>query len=150
MTKLTRNERQEHTELLANRLRTLLDIAEARQGSEVTYTQISEYLESCGVALSRARWSYMVNGHRFADDHQLTDALSDFFGVPAGYLRGDPETPDTVSAQLDLVRAMRAQKVKSFAARTLGDLSPETLNAITRFLDNEVGRAGTDEELSAS
>jgi hypothetical protein len=32
---------------------------------------------------------------------------------------------------------MRAAKVKSYAARTLGDISPEALQAITRFLDNE-------------
>jgi hypothetical protein len=50
-----------------------------------------------------------------------------------------------VTAQLDLVRAMRAAKVRSYAARTLGDLSPETLGAITKFLDKEAARAkGSD------
>jgi hypothetical protein len=35
---------------------------------------------------------------------------------------------------------MRAAKVRSFAARTLGDLSPETLSAITTYLDKEAAR----------
>ena len=43
-----------------------------------------------------------------------------------------------VSAQLDLVRSMRAAKVKSYAARTLGDISPKALHAITKFLDEEM------------
>ena len=47
-------------------------------------------------------------------------------------------TPEKVSAQLDLVRSMRAAKVKSYAARTLGDISPKALNAITKFLDEDM------------
>jgi len=129
------------TELLANRLRTLMDVAEARTGREVTFTDIHEYVTGRGLTLSRARWSYVLNGHRYTDDLALLDVLSDFFGVPHGYLRGDAGTPEAVTAQLDLVRAMRAAKVRTFAARTLGDLSPETLGAITSFLDREAQRA---------
>jgi len=33
---------------------------------------------------------------------------------------------------------MRAAKVKTYAARTLGDISPGALQAISRFLDEEV------------
>lgn len=130
------------TELLANRLRTLLDITEARTGAEVTFTDISEYLAGRDITLSRSRWSYIVNGHRYVDDVRLLDAISDFFNVPHGYLRGDEELPERLAAELDLVRAMRAAKVRTFAARTLGDLSPETLGAITEYLDKEAARAG--------
>jgi len=35
---------------------------------------------------------------------------------------------------------MRAAKVKSYAARTLGDISPKALQAISRFLDEEMTR----------
>ena len=45
-----------------------------------------------------------------------------------------------VRAQLDLVRSMRAAKVKSYAARTLGDISPKALQAISKFLDEEMMR----------
>ena len=60
----------------------------------------------------------------------------------AAFLLGEDgaATPDKVTAQLDLVRAMRAAKVKSYAARTLGDISPKALQAISRFLDEEMTR----------
>lgn len=138
----TEDARQAATELLANRLRTLLDVAEAATGQEVTYTDISEYLAGRDISLSRGRWSYILNGHRYIEDVVLLDAISDFFEVPHGYLRGDEDAPEHVTAQLDLVRAMRAARVRSFAARTLGDLSPETLGAITKYLDKEVSRTG--------
>lgn len=142
MTGPTDQQQREATELLANRLRTLLDVAEARTGNEVTFTAISEYLTGRGINLSRARWSYILNAHRYVDDPQLLDALSDYFEVPHGYLRGEQDAPEIVTAQLDLVRAMRAAKVRTYAARTLGDLSPETLGAITKYLDEEAARAG--------
>lgn len=119
-----------------------MDVREAQTGEEVTFTEISDYLTKREITLSRARWSYMLNGHRHVDDVKLLDAISDFFAVPQGYLRGEEGTPEKVTAQLDLVRAMRAAKVRTFAARTLGDLSPETLGAITKYLDNEAARAG--------
>jgi hypothetical protein len=122
-----------------------MDVTEARTGREVTYTDINEYLTARDHTLSRARWSYMLNGHRFVDDMPLLDALSDFFEVPHTYLRGGDKTPDAVTAQLDLVRALRANKVRTFAARTLGDLSPETLGAITQFLDKEAARSRGDD-----
>jgi hypothetical protein len=146
MTPIESDQQRQATELLANRLRTLLDVTEARTGTEVTFTAISEYLTGRGIALSRARWSYMVNAHRFVDDLELLDAISDYFEVPHGYLRGEEGTPDIVTAQLDLVRAMRAAKVRSYAARTLGDLSPETLGAITKYLDKEAARAGDSQK----
>jgi len=128
--------------MLTIRLRILLDASAARSGNEVTFTEISDFLSDRGIAISRARWSYMVNGHRLVDDAALLDALSDFFDVPHGYLRGESETPAKLAAELDLIRAMRAAKVKTFATRTLGDLSPEILEAITAFLDEDVRKAG--------
>lgn len=143
MPKSPNDDTQARTEMLANRLRTLLDAAEATRGSEVTFGEIAEYLSTKKITLSRARWSYMINGHRLVDDPELLDGISSFFDVPSGYLRGEAILPDQVAAQLDLVRALRASKVRSFAARTLGDHSPETLRAIIEFLDNEeAARAG--------
>jgi len=141
MTDHLADEQRARAEQLANRLRTLLDITEARRGSEVTFTEISSYLATRDITLSRARWSYMINAHRYVDDEPLLNALADFFEVPHGYLTGEKE-PQMQAAELDLVRAMRAAKVKTFAARTLGDLSPEALGAITKILDEEAARAG--------
>lgn len=138
---MSAEERQEQAELLASRLRTLLDVTSARTGEEVTFTDISTYLAGRGITLHRSRWSYILNGQRFVDDVELLDAISDYFKVPHGYLRGEDEL-EMVAAELDLVRAMRAAKVRTYAARTLGDLSPEALGAITKILDQEAARAG--------
>lgn len=127
---------------LAKRLRLLLDVAIAETGSEPTFTQIAGFLEERGLNLSRSRWTYMVNGHRYVQDRALFDGLATFFDIDPAFLAGDAgaETPAKVSAQLDLVRAMRAARVKSYAARTLGDISPNALRAISRFLDEEISQ----------
>lgn len=125
---------------LAKRLRLLLDVAVAETGAEPTYSQIAAFLEQRGTNLSRSRWTYMVNGHRYVQDRALFEGLADFFDVDAAFLIGveGAETPAKVSAQLDLVRSMRAARVKSYAARTLGDISPNALQAISKFLDEEI------------
>jgi len=139
---MTEDESKVAAEDLAKRLRLLLDVAITESGSEPTYAQIATFLEKRGTNLSRSRWTYMVNGHRYVQDPALFEGLAAFFDVDAAFLLGEDgaATPAKVSAQLDLVRAMRAAKVKSYAARTLGDISPKALQAISRFLDEEMTR----------
>jgi hypothetical protein len=141
-TEMTEDESKVAAEDLAKRLRLLLDVAITESGSEPTYAQIAAFLEKRGINLSRSRWTYMVNGHRYVQDPALFEGLAAFFDVDAAFLLGEDgvATPDKVTAQLDLVRAMRAAKVKSYAARTLGDISPKALQAISRFLDEEMTR----------
>ncbi|HEY9424801.1 MAG TPA: hypothetical protein VIP54_08380 [Microterricola sp.] len=137
---LTEAESKAAAEDLAKRLRLLLDVAIAETDLEPTYSQIAAFLEARGVNLSRSRWTYMVNGHRYVQDQAIFEGLAEFFDVDAAFLMGaeGAETPARVSAQLDLVRSMRAARVKSYAARTLGDISPNALQAISRFLDEEI------------
>ena len=125
---------------LAKRLRLLLDVAEAETGNEPTFAQIAAFLEKRGTNLSRSRWTYIINGHRYVQDRALFESLAAFFDVDPEFLVGSEgaEVPAKVSAQLDLVRSMRAARVKSYAARTLGDISPNALQAISKFLDAEV------------
>ena len=127
-------------ELLEKRLRLLLDVKTAETGVEPSYSEIAAFLKARGTNLSRSRWTYMVNGHRFVQDPEVFEGLASFFDVDADFLVGSDgaEVPARVSAQLDLVRSMRAAKVKSYAARTLGDISPKALQAISRFLDEEM------------
>lgn len=139
---LTEAESNAAAEDLAKRLRLLLDVAIAETDFEPTFSQIAAFLEGRGVNLSRSRWTYMVNGHRYVQDQSLFEGLAEFFNVDAAFLMGaeGAETPERVSAQLDLVRSMRAARVKSYAARTLGDISPNALQAISKFLDEEIAR----------
>lgn len=137
---MTEDESQAAAEDLAKRLRLLMDVAVAESGTEPTYSQIANYLHERGTNLSRSRWTYMINGHRYVQDPAVFEGLAAFFDVDAAFLLGEDgaATPEKVSAQLDLVRSMRAAKVKSYAARTLGDISPKALHAITKFLDEEM------------
>lgn len=137
---MTEDENKAAAQDLAKRLRLLLDVVIAESGSEPTYSQIAAYLDQRGTNLSRSRWTYMVNGHRYVQDSAVFEGLAAFFDVDAAFLVGKDGAaiPAKVSAQLDLVRSMRAAKVKSYAARTLGDISPKALQAISRFLDEEM------------
>ena len=139
---MTEIESKTDAEDLAKRLRLLLDVAVAETGSEPTFTQIAAFLQERDLNLSRSRWTYMVNGHRYVQDRPLFEGLAAFFDVDPEFLAGEAgvETPGKVSAQLDLVRAMRAARVKTYAARTLGDISPNALQAISRFLDAEISQ----------
>ncbi len=136
----TQEQNQAAADLLAKRLRLLLDVKTAETGTEPSHSVIAAFLKERGVNLSRSRWTYMVNGHRKVDDALVCEGLAEFFDVDVAFLTGDSDVsaPDKVNAQLDLVRAMRAARVKSYATRTLGDLSPKTLEAITKFLDEEI------------
>ena len=140
---MTEAENKTAAEDLAKRLRLLLDVAEAETGTEPTYAQIAMFLEGRGTNLSRSRWTYMVNGHRYVQDRALFEGLATFFDVDPDFLTSQTgaETPDRVSAQLDLVRSMRVARVKTYAARTLGDISPNALEAISKFLDAEISQS---------
>jgi hypothetical protein len=140
VTHMTEVDNNAAAEDLAKRLRLLLDVAIAETGIEPTFGRIAAFLEERGVNLSRSRWTYMVNGHRYVQDPAIFAGLAAFFEIDPTFLAGETgaKTPEKVSAQLDLVRAMRAARVKSYAARTLGDISPDALRAITRFLDEEI------------
>lgn len=128
-------------EILSRRLRLLMDVMEAERGNEPTFSEIAAFLKERGVNLSRSRWTYMINGHRDIKNQAVFDGLAEFFGVPADFISGaNDDKPDKVIAQLDLVRAMRKAEVKSFAARTLGDVSPEALEAITEYLDTHMAK----------
>ncbi len=137
---MTEEESQAAAVDLANRLRLLMDVAEAESGAEPTYSQIADFLKQRGTNLSRSRWTYMINGHRYVQDPAVFEGLAAYFDVDTAFLAGEDgaATPEKVAAQLDLVRSMRAAKVKSYAARTLGDISPKALQAITKFLDEEM------------
>lgn len=137
---MTEDDNKAAAEDLAKRLRLLLDVSIAESGAEPTYAQIAAFLEARGGSLSRSRWTYMVNGHRYVRDPVIVDGLAAFFDVDAPFLLGEEgaPTPEKVNAQLDLIRSMRAARVKSYAARTLGDVSPKALQAISKFLDEEM------------
>lgn len=128
-------------QILARRLNLLLDVAADERGTPLTFLVLKKELTDRGVGLSRARWSYMKDGTgRLVSDPQLLTAISEVFGVDPSYLLGDQgtELPELIDSKLEFLKALRAAKVKSFAARALGEVSPETLRAITEYLNNDI------------
>lgn len=138
---------------LARKLNLLLDIVVADRGTPFTYREVSEALTKRGVSLSRARWFYMKDGTgRMVSDPELLTALSELFEVDPSYLLGSEgaEVPERIDAQLEFVKSLRAARVKTFAARTLGDVSPETLRAITEYLNEDIALHPAGESSAAS
>lgn len=124
---------------LARKLNLLLDTAEA-EGRRTTYTDVSAAMAKAGTPLSRARWYYMRSGTGPAVKKvELLKNLAAFFGVNHDYLLVENgELPAKVEAQLELLAAMRANKVKTFAARQLDGVSPETLLQIRDLIDQRL------------
>ncbi|MET3173815.1 UNVERIFIED_ORG: hypothetical protein ABIB52_001653 [Arthrobacter sp. UYCu721] len=138
---------------LARRLNLLLDVVVAERGQPVTFREVQEKLAAKGIKLSRARWFYMKDGTgRLVSDPALLSALCDIFNVDSAYLSGDDaaDLPERIDSQLDFVKSLRAARVKTFAARTLGDVSPETLRAITEYLNKDISRRPEGEQAAAS
>src|SRR6478609_10733905 len=128
---------------LALRLNLLLDVVVAERGQAVTFREVQQKLQSRGIKLSRARWFYMKDGTgRLVSDPALLGALCEIFNVDPAYLLGSEaaDLPQRIDSQLEFVKSLRAARVKTFAARTLGDVSPETLRAITEYLNKDISR----------
>ncbi|RJT90212.1 hypothetical protein D6T64_04590 [Cryobacterium melibiosiphilum] len=126
---------------LASKLNLLLDAVAAERGQPLTYREIAAALDDRGVSLSRARWSYMLSGSGYlVTDETLLRGLAGYFEVDPDYLLGGPDVaePDRIAAVNELIAAMRAAKVRTFAARTLGEVSPPTLRAITEILNQVI------------
>ncbi|WP_232481596.1 hypothetical protein [Arthrobacter sp. YN] len=126
---------------LARRLNLLLDVVVAERGSPVTFREIEADLRARGVKISRARWFYMKDGTgRLVSDPELLAAICEMFDVDPSYLLNGVEgdVPERIDSQLEFVKSLRAARVKSFAARTLGDVSPETLRAISEYLNKDI------------
>lgn len=132
---------------LARKLNLLLDTAEA-EGRKVTYNHVRDAMDEAGTPLSRARWHYMRSGTGPAVKKvELLQNLAKFFGVNDCYLLdNDEELPARVEAQLELLTAMRAKKVRNFAARQLDGLSPETLLQVRDLIDQRLKDRATDQE----
>jgi hypothetical protein len=125
---------------LSQRLEILLEGVLAERGQPVSFREISGALADRGVKMSRARWSYMKDGNgSLISDRPLLTALADYFKVSPDYLLivEDMETPEVAWEQRESVRSLRAAKVKSFVGQTLGDVSSETLQDVTDYLNGD-------------
>ena len=122
---------------LSRRLNLLVDAAAEKRGYDVTFREIQEQLAARGVKISRARWFYMKDGTRaLVTDKRVLTAICELFEVDPTYLLdlSSDVLPRNIESRLEFVKALRMARVQAFAARTLADVAPETLDAITDFL----------------
>ncbi|WP_394941197.1 hypothetical protein [Psychromicrobium sp. YIM B11713] len=131
---------QEKKEKLADRMGILIDIWDFENNSSLTYPQMESALASKGIQLSRTRWSYLINGTgSLVTDQVLLKGVSDFFGVSSTYLCDlNSNPPVELEKKMEFISDMRKLKVKNFATRNLGALSPETLKTITKIIDSSM------------
>ena len=124
---------------LARKLNLLLDVGEA-EGQKVTFNDVRDAMDAAGTPLSRARWHYMRAGTGpVVKKTDLLKNLAKFFGVNEEYLLDtDSDVPVRVEAQLELLATMRENRIKNYAARQLGELSPETLLQIRDIIDKRL------------
>lgn len=131
---------------LARKLNLLLDLFEAQGSAPLTYPQISQRMAERGTPLSRSRWAYMRSGESsMATDPTLLQNLAEFFGVDSRYLLDDgSEIPELVEAQLQLLRTLRENRVRNFAARQLQGISPATLLRLSKVIDERLNAKEND------
>lgn len=124
--------RQLSAEILADKINLLLDTLRTEAGEPFDFATIQQGLKDRGVALGRTKWHYLKTADtRVRPDEKLLRALGEVFGVDPRYLiQEDGPLPRQVEQELATVRALRRAEVRNFAARALGQIDPEGLQAI--------------------
>lgn len=121
---------------LASRLNLLLDGRKVRN-LPADFATIQAGVEARGASISRPRWAYVRqehSSHRPRDTTMLA-ALAEFFGVDEAYLTEEQApTPLILQRLIPDIRDQRVRAVREYAARLLGDLSPEKLAEIEQAL----------------
>lgn len=124
---------------LARKINLLMDTAEA-EGRKISVNDVLHAMAEAGTPLSRARWHYMRAGTGpVVKKTELLKNLAKFFGVNEEYLLDtNSDVPVRVEAQMELLATMRENKIRNYAARQLGELSPETLLQIRDIIDKRL------------
>lgn len=129
---------------LARRLNLLQDwYASENSGKPMTFPELNRSLAEHGESISEGRWAYMLSGEgSLTNDTRLLTALAAVFRVDAAFLLDwdEPELPKQIAAKRKLVESLRANKLTRVAARSLGPLTAESLEAITRVIDSQMDR----------
>lgn len=137
---------------LARRLNLLQDVhASENNGKPLGFSELREHLEARGVNLSEGRWAYMLNGESaLTTDSRLLSGLAEVFEVDASYLLDwdDPELPERILANRELIAALRRNKIIKAAARSLGPLTPASINALSKIIDAEMSKDFRDKDQS--
>lgn len=135
-------------QVLADKVNLLLDALPGEDGKPLKFADVQEGLRERGVYLGRTMWHYLKTADpRSKVDRQLLTALAEVFGVDPGYLlHEEGPLPAKVEQELQMLRAMQRAKVRNFAARALGQIDPEALQAILEVIDRESDASESSEQ----
>lgn len=134
----TPRDRLERAETLARKVNLLLDVVVAEGGEPYEFADIQAGVREHDYELSRTRWWRIRSGESpDVIPKEALVALAKFFQVDPAYLTDETgELPERIERELQLLKKMRRNKLKSIAARTLGDIDVKTLEAINALLDD--------------
>lgn len=125
---------------LPRKINLLMDSIMNDSGQPYDYPTLRARAEQLtGYHQSRTRWSLLKNGKVQVIPDDALRAIAAVFDVDAEYLlQEDGKVPESVEAELELVRSMRRAGVLNFAARTLGPVDSEAFRAIAKILDEGI------------
>ncbi|MFI0722097.1 Secondary metabolite protein [Streptomyces sp. NPDC021224] len=99
-----------------------------------TYAEVAHGIRNtAGVTISPSAIQQLRTGTKANPKLQTIRALAGFFGVPAGYFF-DEGVAERTRAEIQLVAAMRDQKVRRVALRANG-LSPSSLQMLSTVIE---------------
>ncbi|MBF9072604.1 XRE family transcriptional regulator [Streptacidiphilus fuscans] len=139
------------TETLGQRLTYLFENIHPESGpytNAYVAEQINANPDKFGGVRVTEQYLSMLRRERRTNPHQdLVRALAAFFGVSAGYLRGDDSEADHLrtTEQVAFMAAMRDQNVRTIALRSAG-LPPEVQASLTGIIDQFRAQLGLPED----
>lgn len=106
------------------------------RGREYTYREVAQAINEAGsgVSISASYLWQLRKGGKDNPGYRHIEALARFFGVPPSYFFDDAAA-DEITAQLELLAAMRDSEVREIALRA-SDLSDAGLRMIKSVIEN--------------
>jgi len=122
---------------LAGRLNKLFDVMHPVGAPEVSNATVAAAVaEQSGVSVTPEDLGRLRAGSEKSPGTVVLRAIAEFFGVSAAYLT-DVNLDPSIDAQLNLLRALRDQRVHGIrACRGNGPLSPEMLNSLADTINS--------------
>ncbi|MGH3739562.1 MAG: helix-turn-helix domain-containing protein [Micromonosporaceae bacterium] len=121
---------------LAEKLDYLFRVVHPKGRGEHTYREVAQAINDAddGMTISASYLWQLRRGDKDNPTIRHVEALAKFFGVPPSYFLDDAAAGE-ITAQLDLLAAMRDSEVREIALRA-SDLSDAALKMIKGLIEN--------------
>jgi transcriptional regulator with XRE-family HTH domain len=124
------------TRTLAEKLDYLFQVVHPKGRGEYTYREVAQAINDAdaGTTISASYLWQLRRGDKDNPTIRHVEALAKFFGVPPSYFLDDAAAGE-ITAQLELLAAMRDSEVREIALRA-SDLSDAALKMIKGLIEN--------------